>query len=399
VGLSTPEHVVFEPALPVDEDARMIMEWRNDPQTLAMSFHRAPKAWNQFRREFLAEYFDDPELPPQFARCDGERVAFLRFNRIPHRWDSARRCCDIGINVEPSRRGRGIGSAVLRALRPLLNAFEIDDVIAEIRVENRASQRVFEKAGFFLFERTHKLVEDTREKAVIMRYWKRIGGSGEAAKLRALFLDLDGTLADSLPILRRVYDEFLAEHELVGSGPEFDRLNGASIPEIIGYLVGAHSLPDPPARLAARYLELVRANHAESPMRPGTQPLLQHARRFGLRIALVTSAVRELAGEWLDRHGISDYFDIIISGDDVGVAKPDPAIYRRALAALWLLPGEARAVEDSWNGIRSATRAGIYTFAIHTNPPEEVLPAGAGEPVNSLVEVMPRLARACRGEV
>src|SRR5271166_2066937 len=53
---------------------------------------------------------------------------------------------------------------------------------------------------------------------------------------RGLFLDLDGTLADSLGVLRRVYFCFLREFNQEGSDAEFDRLNGPKLSEIVGAL-------------------------------------------------------------------------------------------------------------------------------------------------------------------
>jgi phosphoglycolate phosphatase-like HAD superfamily hydrolase len=60
---------------------------------------------------------------------------------------------------------------------------------------------------------------------------------------RGLFLDLDGTLADSLGVLRRSYFRFLREFNQEGSDAEFDRLNGPKLSEIIGTLQREYHLP------------------------------------------------------------------------------------------------------------------------------------------------------------
>ena len=57
-----------------------------------------------------------------------------------------------------------------------------------------------------------------------------------------LFLDLDGTLADSLGVMREIYERFLAEFGRAGSPEEFDRLNGPSLSDVLEILKRDHYL-------------------------------------------------------------------------------------------------------------------------------------------------------------
>lgn len=156
----------FEPARPIDPDARLVMEWRNDPATLAQFFHQTPKAWESFRREFRDDYFRHAHLPPLFAVLYGDRVAFLRF--LPY--GGRRAACDVSINVAPGRRGQGIGAAVLRAVQGVLRSSGIDEIVAEIRPDNVASRSAFEAAGFAFWDATQKRVADLDEPIDIVRY-------------------------------------------------------------------------------------------------------------------------------------------------------------------------------------------------------------------------------------
>ncbi len=162
--------VSFEPARPIDADARLVMEWRNDPATLRQFFHQTPKVWEHFRREFRDDYFQHPHLPPLFAAAGGERVAFVRCLPYPGR----RAACDVSINVAPERRGRGIGAAVLRALSGVLRAAGIEEIVAEIRPGNVASRRAFEAAGFTFWDATQKRVADLDAPIDIVRYRRSI---------------------------------------------------------------------------------------------------------------------------------------------------------------------------------------------------------------------------------
>lgn len=164
----------LEIARPLAEHARQVMDWRNDPITLASFFRRKPKVWEQFWPEFQNEYFSDPSLPPIFVLQSGKRVAFLRFRRIQSPQESLRPCCDISINTDAAIRGQGVGITSLNMATEFLRNHGIKDVLAEIRVENAASIRTFEKAGYVRLERTVKHIEDTGEDCHIYRYLLRI---------------------------------------------------------------------------------------------------------------------------------------------------------------------------------------------------------------------------------
>lgn len=147
------------------------MDWRNDAQTLAMSFHQEPKTWANFWPEFRDSYFAEPDLAPVFLLEDGHRVAFLRFRPAQHPEGLAGRCVDISINVAPNARGRGLGQRALRTVsHHILSSAGVDSVVAEVRVGNAASLSCFPAAGFQDAGRAEKLIPDTGERCEIIRF-------------------------------------------------------------------------------------------------------------------------------------------------------------------------------------------------------------------------------------
>lgn len=82
--------------------------------------------------------------------------------------------------------------------------------------------------------------------------------------------------------------------------------------------------------------------------------------------ALVTSSSRQEADYILDRFAIRDYFDVIVSGDDVSKGKPDPDCYLLAANLLNASPLMCTAIEDSPLGIESAISAGMKCIALTT---------------------------------
>lgn len=129
------------------DTAQQIMQWRNDPATLANSFDSRPKEWPAFYSEFLQQYCQDATLPCLFILKDGQRVGFIRFRRQPSLLDG-QRATDVSINIAPSERGKGLAAPALRACIQVARNAGIEVVLAEIKADNKASVAAFEKAGF-----------------------------------------------------------------------------------------------------------------------------------------------------------------------------------------------------------------------------------------------------------
>lgn len=144
--------------------AKLIMQWRNDPLTLEMFYHREPKVWPDFWTEFQSSYFEVPNsLTPLFATFNGEKVAFLRFGMLASQENAQDLSCDISINLAPKFRGQGLAVPILEATSTVLKNNGISQIIAEIRSNNFRSISSFEKAGYTELEKTTKLIVDTQE--------------------------------------------------------------------------------------------------------------------------------------------------------------------------------------------------------------------------------------------
>ena len=112
------------------------------------------------------------------------------------------------------------------------------------------------------------------------------------------------------------------------------------------------------------------------PLKPGAIEILQYLREQGITVAMATANDFERTKGYLDRIGITGYFDRIICADMVKFGKPAPDIYAHACKELGLEPDETFAVEDSPNGIRSAYKAGCNVIMVPdiTGPDEELEP-------------------------
>ncbi len=115
------------------------------------------------------------------------------------------------------------------------------------------------------------------------------------------------------------------------------------------------------ARRKARDNELIAAQT----ILPGVDAYLTEARQLGLKIGVASSSDHPWVDHHLQRLGLFERFDVVYCSDDVdGVAKPNPAVYRAAMTALQIEPGEGLALEDSPNGVTAAKGAGLFCTAV-----------------------------------
>jgi len=114
------------------------------------------------------------------------------------------------------------------------------------------------------------------------------------------------------------------------------------------------------ARRWQRKVELA----ALQPLLPGVLDYVSDASSLDLRLAVASSSLRPWVTDHLTRLGIVQYFDRIVSRDDVQRVRPYPQLYRAALAALGLPSHRAIAFKDSPDGITASRAAGIFCVAV-----------------------------------
>jgi HAD superfamily hydrolase (TIGR01509 family) len=125
------------------------------------------------------------------------------------------------------------------------------------------------------------------------------------------------------------------------------------------------------------------------PTKPGIKELLEHLKSKGYKIGLASSTRRENVVMELRDAGLIDYFEHLICGDMVERSKPDPDIYLKACKALDVEPAEAVAIEDSFNGIRSAYAGGLHPIMIPDQiPPDSEMSEKAERIEKSLFDLM-----------
>lgn len=101
------------------------------------------------------------------------------------------------------------------------------------------------------------------------------------------------------------------------------------------------------------------------PLKTGVRELLEYLKTEDIKVGLASSTRTGLIRQQLTEAGIIDYFQAIVGGDMVLKGKPAPDVYLKAMDELKILnKRDCFAVEDSFNGVKSAYSAGLGVIMV-----------------------------------
>lgn len=172
---------------------------------------------------------------------------------------------------------------------------------------------------------------------------------------KALLIDNDGVLVDSLSSIRLAFLQWGALHGIDGAAV-YRNYGGRRSQDIARVLFGAEA--GPAAALELDQLEIDQAPLVRA--LPGAQELLAS---MGDNWTLVTSGPRTLARARLAAAGLPSP-RILVSADDVSAGKPSPESFLLAAELNETQPDRCVALEDSQFGVAAAVAAGCMTVTI-----------------------------------
>ena len=185
--------------------------------------------------------------------------------------------------------------------------------------------------------------------------------------IRAVIFDLDGVLADSEPWWNKIDATLLAEHGVTYRGEHHRNVLGMSYRLAVEFYKKAFGLSIPSEQMMRRRGEIATEFFANriDPF-PATRQVLEELRHMNppVRLALATSSVSTSARPFLDRHRLTPFFAVIVTGEEVERGKPHPDIYLRAAEKLDVATDACLVIEDSLSGIAAAKAANMRVAAI-----------------------------------
>jgi HAD superfamily hydrolase (TIGR01509 family) len=175
---------------------------------------------------------------------------------------------------------------------------------------------------------------------------------------RALIFDFDGTLADTMPTHFTAWEAALKPYGLVFTEERFYQLGGWSTRRLAELLIEEAGSPLSAAQLVQeKEAEFQRQAQRIQPIVPVVEIARRH--RGVLPLAVATSGLRSVIAPILSELNLANWFDAVVTADDVVHQKPAPDLFLEAARRLNVAPSFCRVYEDTDAGIEAARRAGM----------------------------------------
>ncbi len=215
--------------------------------------------------------------------------------------------------------------------------------------------------------------------------------------IKAVVIDLDGTLLDTAPDLADAAIAMAADLGLPAiTLEEVKTYIGNGVSRLVKRVLTRDMHADPLPELFARALPIYEKHYAEGVSRksrpfPGVVDGLQAMFETGYRLACITNKAERFTVPLLKDTGLIDFFELILSGDSLPEKKPSPLPLLHACQVFGVEPDELLLIGDSLNDTQAARAAGCPVFCV---------PYGynRGRPVAELDldAVVPSLAEAAK---
>ena len=206
--------------------------------------------------------------------------------------------------------------------------------------------------------------------------------------LQGIIFDMDGVLIDSHPVHRHAWRQFLSTVGKDVREEELDFiLEGRRREEILRYFFG--ELPDTAlVEYGHRKDRFFEENFREVRLIPGIRPFLDALETAGVQTAIATSASSSRTWGTLQRLNLDKKFATVVTGDDVTIGKPDPAVYQLASRRMNITAQEILVLEDAPCGVQAAKSAGMRCVGVaHRGRADSLLRAGADHVISHFLDL------------
>lgn len=206
-------------------------------------------------------------------------------------------------------------------------------------------------------------------------------------RFKGIIFDIDGTLTSTNELIFASFNHVTKKYLNKEYTPEeLIALFGPTEEHIIRELTGERF-----EEARRDYFSYYRNNHSElADIYPGMREILQEVKKRGIPVAIFTGKGREAATITLKMLGIIDYFDLIVTGDDVLRHKPAPEGIQLFIDKYKLIKEEVLLIGDAPADIKAARAAGIQIASVvwDSYAKQEVLEAGSDFVFHTVEELM-----------
>lgn len=193
--------------------------------------------------------------------------------------------------------------------------------------------------------------------------------TAEVSSYKAFLFDLNGTMIDDMRFHAKAWGDII-NHELKGGLTKAEvtaQLYGKNEELLVRIFGEGRFTPEQMHKLSMEKERRYQAAYKPHlKLIDGLEGVLVEAMDEGIKMAIGSAAIRFNIDFVLDNLGIRNFFDAIVSADDVSVSKPHPDTFLSCANQLGLAPEECVVFEDAPKGVEAALNAGMDCVVLTT---------------------------------
>lgn len=184
--------------------------------------------------------------------------------------------------------------------------------------------------------------------------------------IKGAIFDMDGTLIDSMWIWSKIDVDYLTKRNIPVPPNLKDDIEHLSFYETAKYFKEKFNISDSIERIMDDWNNMAYTEYVNNvTLKPYAKQFLDILKKLNIKIALATSNCTLLLEAALKTLNIYDYFDVIVTTDEVERGKAFPDVYLLAAERLNLKPSECIVFEDILPAVKGAKSAGMTVVGVH----------------------------------